>query len=128
MNAMNDLLAGRKHVIPPHVQANRMQRYSLYLLIAAFLLVGLNYPSLSMSSVLWFAAGLCAAFGLLCATAVIILHGLAWNFDRLRDEWAGRRSSQDVGDPEAGLPRTMRHSSAGDLPEPPKDLPGMTEQ
>ena len=94
----------RKHNIPPHVQAIRMQRYSLYLLVGAFAFVGVNYPSLTMSSVLWFAAGICAAFALLCAITVVILQAIAWNFDRLREEQTGGRPSQDVRQvgPEAG--------------------------
>ena len=92
---MSDTLE-RKSNIPPHVQATRMQRYSLYLLVGAFAFVGANYQSLTMSSALWFAAGICAGFALLCAIAVVILQGLAWNFDRLREEQAGLRTSQDV--------------------------------
>ncbi len=91
----------RKHIIPPHVQANRMQRYSLYLLGVAFALIGLNYPALTMASVLWFAAGICAAFALLCAIAVVILQAIAWNFDRLREEQAGLRASRDLRQPGA---------------------------
>ena len=89
----------RKHVIPPHVQAARMQRYSVYLLVGAFSLVGVNYASLTISSVLWFAAGICAAFALLCAIAVVILHAIAWNFDRLREEQLGPRPSRDFREP-----------------------------
>ncbi len=89
----------KKHVIPPHVQANRMQRYSLYLLGVSFALIGLNYPVLTMASVLWFAAGICAAFALLCAVAVVILQAIAWNFDRLREEQKGLRTSQDFREP-----------------------------
>ncbi len=89
----------RKHIITPHVEAARMQRYSVYLLLGAFALVGVNYTSLTMASVLWFAAGICAAFALLCAITVVILHAIAWNFDRLREEQAGLRSSQDFRDP-----------------------------
>ncbi len=94
----------KKHVIPPHVEAARMQRYSLYLLVGAFAFVGANYSSLTMSSVLWFAAGICAGFALLCAIAVVILQAIAWNFDRLREEQTGGRPSQDVRQvgPEAG--------------------------
>ncbi len=94
----------KKHVIPPHVQAARMQRYSLYLLVGAFAFVGANYSSLTMSSALWFAAGICAGFALLCAIAVVILQAIAWNFDRLREEQTGGRPSQDVRQvgPEAG--------------------------
>ncbi len=90
----------RKHVIPPHVQAARMQRYSVYLLVGAFALVGVNYASLTMSAVLWFAAGISAAFALLCAIAVVILNAIAWNFDRLREEQIGLRSSQDFREPD----------------------------
>ncbi len=86
----------RKHIIPPHVQAARMQRYSLYLLVGAFAFVRANYSSLTMSSALWFAAGICAGFALLCAIAVVILQAIAWNFDRLREEQTGGRPSQDV--------------------------------
>lgn len=90
----------KRHIIPPHVEAARMQRYSVYLLVASFALVGANYASLTMASVLWFAAGICAGFGLLCAITVVILHAIAWNFDRLREEQAGMRTSQDFRDPE----------------------------
>lgn len=90
----------KRHIIPPHVEAARMQRYSIYLLVASFALVGANYASLTMASVLWFAAGICAGFGLLCAITVVILHAIAWNFDRLREEQAGMRTSQDFRDPE----------------------------
>ena len=76
-----------------------MQRYSIYLMIGSFALVGVNYASLTMASVLWFAAGICAGFGLLCAITVVILHAIAWNFDRLREEQTGLRTSQDFRDP-----------------------------
>ncbi len=111
---MINAAAARKHVIPPHVQADRMHRYSIYLLVGAFVLIGFNYRSLTMSSVLWFAAGLCAGFALLCAIAVVILHGLAWNFDRLRDEWTGARQSQSVASPDAGTPRAEQQSPMND--------------
>ena len=91
----------KRHVIPPHVEAARMQRYSIYLMIGSFALVGANYASLTMASVLWFAAGICAGFALLCAITVVILHAIAWNFDRLREEQAGLRTSQDFRDPSA---------------------------
>ena len=91
----------KRHVIPPHVEAARMQRYSIYLMIGSFALVGANYASLTMASVLWFAAGICAGFALLCAITVVILHAIAWNFDRLREEQAGLRTSRDFRDPSA---------------------------
>jgi hypothetical protein len=86
----------RKHVIPPAVMANRMSRYSVYLMACAFLLLGANYADLSLSAVLWFAAGLCATFGLLCAVTVIVLRGVAWNFDRLAEELRGGRSGTSL--------------------------------
>ena len=91
----------KRHVIPPHVEAARMQRYSIYLMVGSFALVGANYASLTMASVLWFAAGICAGFALLCAITVVILHAIAWNFDRLREEQAGLRTSRDFRDPSA---------------------------
>ena len=91
----------RRHVIPPHIEATRMQRYSIYLLVGSFALIGVNYASLTMSSVLWFAAGICATFGLLCAITVVILRAIAWNFDRLREEQTGLRTSQDFRDPDS---------------------------
>lgn len=100
----------RSHVIPPAVQAQRMQRYSVYLVVAAFLLVGLNYSALSAGAVLWFAAGLTAAFSLLCAVCVVILHAVAWNFDRLREELRGGRVSRSVGAPDpSASPRPTWH-------------------
>lgn len=86
----------KKHVIPPAVQAARMQRYSVYLIACAFLLLGLNYEALTLKAVLWFAAGLSAGFAMLCAIAVILLSGQAWNFDRLREELRGGRQVQEM--------------------------------
>ncbi len=108
---MSNATTEHRHVIPPAVQAARMQRYSVYLVVLAFIIVGANYQALTMASVLWFAAGLTAAFSLLCATAVVILDAIAWNFDRLQSELAGRRSAQSVGapDPESA-PRTSKHA------------------
>jgi hypothetical protein len=108
---------GKKYVIPPHVQADRMNRYSIYLLVGAFVIIGFNYRSLTMTNVLWFAAGLCACFALLCAIAVVILHAIAWNFDRLREEAAGGRPSTSVGSPDAGTGRPTPPSS------PPQESP-----
>jgi hypothetical protein len=85
-----------KHGVPPTLLAHRMQRYALYLMVVAFLLMGVNYQSLSVEAVLWFGAGLAAAFALLCAIAVVILHAIAWNFDRLREELRGGRQAQDM--------------------------------
>ena len=86
----------RKHVIPPAVMANRMSRYSVYLMGCAFLLVAANYQALTLSAVLWFAAVICAVFALLCAVTVIVLRGVAWNFDRVVMEMRGGRTSQSM--------------------------------
>ena len=91
----------RRHVIPPAVQAARMQRYSIYLVALSFVIVALNYQALTLPSVLWFAAGLTVGFSLLCAVAVVILHAIAWNFDRLRDEWSGQREARSLSSPQA---------------------------
>jgi hypothetical protein len=77
------LMGSRKHVIPPAILAVRMQRYSIYLMVLAFILLAVNYRALTVSSVLWYSSILCAVFGLLCAVAVTILNAIAWNFDRL---------------------------------------------
>lgn len=86
----------KKHVIPPAIQAERMQRYSVYLIVAAFLLIILNSEALTIKAVLWFAAALSAGLGMLSAVASVILSGLAWNFDRLRQELSGGRQAQDM--------------------------------
>ncbi len=101
----------RRPVIPPAVQAARMQRYSVYLVVLAFIIVGANYQSLTMASVLWFAAGITVAFSLLCAIAVVILDAIAWNFDRLQSELDGRRSAQSVVVPDPkSAPPTSKHA------------------
>jgi hypothetical protein len=99
----------RRHVIPPAVQAQRMQRYAVYLMVMAFVLVGANYEALTLESVLWFAAGLTAGFSVLCAVAVVILHGLAWNFDRMRVELQGGRQARGVVLPGPTSPRQSWH-------------------
>jgi membrane protein YdbS with pleckstrin-like domain len=81
--------------------AGRMQRYSVYLMLCAFLLIAANIGALTLEAVLWFAAGVCAAFALLCAIAVVVLHAVAWNFDRMREELRGGRSAVDMRDPTA---------------------------
>lgn len=86
----------KRAVIPPAVLAHRMQRYSIYLIVTAFLLMAMNYDALSLSAVLWFATGLSAGFAILCAVAVVLLNAIAWNFDRLRDELRGGRPVIDL--------------------------------
>lgn len=86
----------RKHVIPPALLAHRMQRYSVALMALAFILMAVNYANLSLPTVLWFAAGLTAVFALLCAVTVVILHAIAWNFDRMKEELRGGREAVDM--------------------------------
>ncbi len=74
-------------------------------MLASFLIVGANYQSLTVTNVLWFAAGITAAFSLLCAICVVMLHAIAWNFDRLREELRGGRKAQPVGMPDPNAPR-----------------------
>jgi len=86
----------RKHVIPPALLAHRMERYSIAMIIVAFLLMALNYTAVTRQAVLWFAAGLVATFALLCAIAVVILNAIQWNFDRMREELKGGREGTDM--------------------------------
>jgi membrane protease YdiL (CAAX protease family) len=86
----------KKYVVPPAVMAHRMQRYSVALIILAFLIVALTYTSPAPPILLWFAAGLSAVFALMCAVTVTVLHAIAWNFDRLREELRGGRDVTDM--------------------------------
>lgn len=94
--AAPSVITERRHVIPPAVLAQRMHRYSIYLMVMAFLVMAVNMASLSLEAVLWFASGLAAAFALLCAISVIILNAIAWNFDRMKEEIRGGRQSTDL--------------------------------
>jgi hypothetical protein len=96
VEAAPGVFIARKHVIPPAVMAQRMQRYSIVLMIVAFLLVGLNLPTLTLEKVLWFAAGVTAAFAILCGVALVILNASAWNFDRLKQELHGGPEATDM--------------------------------
>lgn len=86
----------RKFIIPPAVVAHRMQRYAIYLMACAFLLMAANLNTLTLETVLWFATGIAAVFALLCAITVVILHAIAWNFDRMREELHGGRTATDM--------------------------------
>ncbi len=76
----------RKHVNLPALLAHKLQRYSMMLIVAAFVLIGFNFEVVTRESVLWFMAGLCAAMAVLYGVATTILDAIAWNFERLRDE------------------------------------------
>ncbi len=86
----------RKYVIPPAVLAHRMERYAIYLIAIAFLLMAVNFSALSLEAVLWFASGLATAIALLCGVAVAILNGIAWNFERMKEELHGGREAIDM--------------------------------
>jgi hypothetical protein len=96
IEAAPGVIVVRKHVIPPAILAHRMERYAVYLIAVAFLLMGLNFGALSLEAVLWFATGLAAAFALLCAIAVVVLNGIAWNFERIKEELRGGREAVDM--------------------------------
>ena len=96
------LSSSHKPVIPPAVQADRMHRYSIWMMVLAFLIIALNYQNITVSAVLWFAAGLVAVFAIVTAIGVTLMHGLAWNFDRLVEEVRGGRAAQDVSGREDG--------------------------
>ena len=96
IEAAPGVIVVRKHVIPPAILAHRMERYAVYLMSVAFLLMGLNFGALSLEAVLWFATGLAAAFALLCAIAVVVLNGIAWNFERIKEELQGGREGVDM--------------------------------
>ena len=108
---MSDAKPERRQVIPPAVQAARMQRYSVYLMVLGFIIVAANYQSVTTGTILWFAAGITVTFSLLCAITVVVLHAIAWNFDRLREEWAGQRTAREVGAPDPqNAPRVSQHA------------------
>lgn len=83
-------------VIPPAIVAERMQRYSVWLMLLTGGLIALNATNLELGMVLWFAAGITAVFALLCAITVVILNAIAWNFARLAEELRGGRTAQDM--------------------------------
>lgn len=86
----------RKYVNLPAVLASRMQRYSIYLLIMAFVLLGLNLHVLTRETAVWFVAGLVAVFAILCGIATTVLDAIAWNFEHLREELDTERTSVGV--------------------------------
>jgi len=96
VEAMPGVFITRRHVIPPAVLANRMRRYSVALMIVAFLCLALNYSTLTSAAVLWFATGVTATFALLCGVTVVVLNAIAWNFDRLRQELRGGIEATDM--------------------------------
>ncbi len=94
VEAAPGIVIPRKYVIPPAVLAHRMQRYAVYLMVCAFVLMLANVRALTVEAVLWFAAGIAAAFALLCAIAAVILNAIQWSFERLKEDLTtgGRRA------------------------------------
>jgi hypothetical protein len=103
VEAAPGIVIPRKFVIPPAVLANRMQRYALYLIVCAFVLMLANVRALSLEAVLWFATAIAAAFALLCAIASVILNAVQWNFERLKEDLTtGGRQAVDMHDQPKG--------------------------
>jgi len=102
--------APKRHVIPPAVEAERMRRYSVILMVVAFVLLGLNVQELTPSRLLWFGALLLAVMGIVVGAAGVVMRGLQWHYDKLADEFRGhpRVTSTDVSGgiraPEGGAP------------------------
>ncbi len=90
----------KRYVIPPAVEAERMRRYSVLLMIGAFALIGINIEELTPGRLLWFGALLLAILAIVLAAAAVILRALQWHYDRLADEFRGVRrvTSTDVSE------------------------------
>ena len=88
----------KRQVIPPAVEAERMRRYSVVLIIGAFFLVGLNFAELTPARLLWFGALLLGVMGIVVGAAGVVMRGLQWHYDKLADEFRGhpRVTSTDV--------------------------------
>ena len=80
------LQPAKRHVIPPAVEGERMQKYSVVLMIGAFALLGANYASLTLESLMWFGAMLLAVIAIVVATGAVMMRGLQWHYDRFFDE------------------------------------------
>ncbi|HVO35030.1 MAG TPA: hypothetical protein VMT21_05660 [Gemmatimonadales bacterium] len=110
--------APKRHVIPPAVEAERMRRYSVMLVVVAFVLLGLNYAELTMAHLLWFGAMLLAVMGIVVGAAGVVMRGLQWHYDKLAEEFRGhpRVTSTDV----SGGPRPAAAAEAGAAPPKPE--------
>jgi hypothetical protein len=76
VEAAPGIVIPRKFVIPPAVLANRMQRYAVYLIVCAFVLMLANVRT------------------------AVILNAVQWNFERLREDlMTGGRQAVDMHDP-----------------------------
>jgi len=90
----------KRYVIPPAVEAERMRRYSVLLMIGAFVLIGANIAELTLGRLLWFGALLLATGAIVLAAAAVLLRALQWHHDRLADEIHGgaRVTNTDVSE------------------------------
>jgi NhaP-type Na+/H+ or K+/H+ antiporter len=109
--------APRRNVIPPAVEAERMRRYSVVLMIVAFVLLGLNIQELTPARLLWFGAILLAVMGIVLGAAGVVMRGLQWHYDKLADEFRGkpRVTSTDV----SGVTAAPAAAEAPDAPSRP---------
>jgi len=83
------LQPAKRHVIPPAVEGERMRRYSVVLMILAFIMLGANYADLTLPKLLWFGAMLLAVVAIVVATGAVMMRGLQWHYDRFAEEIRG---------------------------------------
>ena len=110
--------APKRQVIPPAVEAQRMTRYSVLLMIGAFFLVGLNLAELTPSRLFWFGAILLGDIGIVVGATSVVLRGLQWHYDRLAEELRGhaRTTSSEV----SGVVRPAAAAESGAQPPKPE--------
>jgi hypothetical protein len=109
--------APKRHVIPPAVEAERMRRYSVILMIVAFLLLGANIAELTPARLLWFGAMLLAVMGIVLGAAGVVMRGLQWHYDKLAEEFRGhpRVTATDVS---GGVRAAAPAEPAAEPPKP----------
>lgn len=98
----------KRHVIPPAVEGERMRRYSVMLMILAFVLIGTNFAALNPANLLWFGAMLLAILAILLAATSVVMRGLQWHYDRIVEEVRGGMrvaGAAEAGDVEPGTAR-----------------------
>lgn len=99
VEAAPGIVIPRKFVIPPAILAHRMQRYAVYLIVCAFVLMLANVRGVSLEALLWFATAMASAFALLCAVTAVILNAVQWSFERLKEDLTtGGRQAVDLHD------------------------------
>jgi hypothetical protein len=106
--------APKRHVIPPAVEAERMRRYSVILMIIAFILLGANHAEVTTARLLWFLALLLAVMAIVVGASAVVMRGLQWHYDRLADEFRGhpRVTATDL----SGAVRTQAPAEPGAAP------------